>query len=327
MMIFFVSRRLPGARTSCPQIKLAIALLLFGLVLSGRAGAWSAVESEHFVVLHNENEKGARNIQNMAENFYPRVTGDLGYVPKRKISIWFCKSQKEFNLALGAPIQDWAAGAAYPQSARVVVRDPAYVKDKRLNLERLVKHEITHVVFGLYVGENGRNVPRWFNEGLAMYEAGEWTYGQYWAMLTGSLGNSLIPFYILAEDFPESEHDARMAYAQSCSIVTFIAKEYGVEALRQCVNLIAEGREIDDALAGAIGMDSVWLERKWLKNLKSRYKWVSLISSWVVLWTIVVLILIIAYWRRKVKNRRIIQQWEKEDEFWWGIDEDDETYE
>jgi len=160
-----------------------------------------------------------------------------------------------------------------------------------------------------------------------MYEAEEWTYGQYWTMLTGSLSNSLIRFYKLAEDFPESEYDARMAYAQSCSIVTFIAKEYGVESLRHCVNLMAEGKEIDDALAGAIGMDSIWLERKWLKSLKSRYKWVSLISSWVVLWTIVVLILIIAYWRRKVKNRRIIRQWEEEDELWWGYNEDEETLE
>ncbi|MFC1713284.1 peptidase MA family metallohydrolase [Candidatus Poribacteria bacterium] len=316
-----------GARTSCPQIKLLICLLLLGFIFSTRAAEWSAIESEHFDVIHNESENAAREILKLSESFYPRVTTDIGYKPERKIRIWFCRTQREFNMAVAAPIQDWAAGAAYPLRARIVVRDPAYVKDRRINLERLVKHEITHVVFGLYLSKNIKNVPRWFSEGLAMYEAGEWSYAQYWTMLTASLGNSIIPFYELAEDFPWSEGQARMAYAQSCSIVTFIAKRYGEDALRQCIALLAEGRGIDEALAGSTGWGLVGLERRWLKSIKGRYKWISFIGSWVVLWSVAVLILVAAYWRRKVKNRRIIQQWEEEEEWWWEFDDDEETYE
>lgn len=234
-------------------IRLTVGLLLFGIISCSAAEAWSAIESERFVVMHNESEKAARNVLNIAEGFYPKVTSDLGYSPKRKITIWFCRTQKEFGMAVNAPIQDWAAGCAYPLRARIVVRDPAYVKEKRLNLSRLVKHEITHVVFGLYVDDNLKHVPVWFNEGLAMYEAEQWTYGQYWTMLTGALSNSLIPFSQLTENFPQGEQDARMAYAQSCSIVTFIVREYGDEALRQCVSLIAEGRNMDEAFAGSIG--------------------------------------------------------------------------
>lgn len=314
----------PGAGTSCPHIKLAIVLLLFGLAFNAQAAKWAAIESEHFSVLHNEEKKAAQRIQRIAEEFYPKVTSDIGYSPKKKISIWFCKTQREFNMAVNAPIQDWAAGCAYPQQHRVVVRDPAYMRNKQLSLSRLVKHEITHVVFGLKVGKNVRNVPRWFNEGLAMYEAEEWSYGQYWAMLTGSLGNSLIPLYQIADDFPQDEHGARMAYAQSYSIITFIANEYGEDAIKQSVRLIAEGRDIDEALAGAIGIDSAWLERKWLKSIRKRYKWISLVTSWVVIWTFIILILILAYWRLKVKSRRIVREWEEEDLF-WGIDEDEEA--
>lgn len=323
----YENKLFPVARTSCPQIKLVICLILFGLVLSARAGAWSAVESEHFVVMHNKSENVARNIQEFSEDFYPQVTASIGYEPEKKIKIWFCRTQKEFDLALGAPIQEWAAGAAYPMRARIVVRDPAYVKDRSINLEHLVKHEIVHVVFGLYLGENIRNVPRWFNEGLAMYEAEEWGYSQYWTMLTGALGNSLIPFHHLAENFPQSEGQARMAYAQSCSIITFMAKKYGEDALRECISLLAEGRDLNEALAGSIGWSFTGLEIKWRRSIKSRYKWISLISSWVVLWSVAVLILIAAYWRRRVKNKKIIQRWEEEDEWLWDSDHDEETYE
>ena len=326
-MNLHIHRLSPGARTSYPQMKLAICLLLLGFVLSAQAAAWSAIESEHFIVMHNESENAARKIQELSESFYPRVTTDIGYEPGRKIKIWFCRTQREFDMQISAPIQDWAAGAAYPLRARIVVRDPAYVKDRRINLERLVKHEIAHVVFGLYMGKNIKNVPRWFNEGLAMYEAGEWSYAQYWTMLTASLGNSLIPFYELAEGFPQGEGQARMAYAQSCSIVTYITKKYGENALRQSIRLLAEGRNMDEALAGSTGWGLTGLERRWLKNIKSRYKWISFIGSWVAIWSAAVLILVAAFWRRKVKNRRIIQQWEAEEEWWWEFDDDEETYE
>jgi hypothetical protein len=306
------------------KIMLLVILTLAINVQDVSADKWSSIESEHFIVRFTRSKVAAHNIQAIAEGFYPRVTIDLGYTPKRKITIWFYGSHKEFKRAFSAPIQDWAAGFAYPLSARVVIRDPVSLSNKKLNLSRLLKHEITHVIFGLYVGQNLRHVPRWFNEGLAMYEAEEWTYGHYWTILTGALGNSLIPLYELAENFPQSEARARLAYAQSCSIVTFMVKKYGSDSLRECIRLIAEGRGIDEAMAGAVGIDVGWLERKWLRELKKSYKWISIITSWVVLWTIVILIGLIGYWRRKVRNRRILEQWEEE-EAWWGFDEGEDS--
>ena len=307
------------------MMKLIVILLALVSIFSVRAETWSSIESEHFIVMFTGSGGAAQNIQKIAEGFYPKVTSDLGYSAKRKITIWFYKSQKEFKQAVNAPIQDWAAGFAYPLHARIVIRDPASGNNKRLNLSRLVKHEITHVIFGLYVGQNLKHVPRWFNEGLAMYEAEEWAYGHYWIMLTGSLSNSLMPLYELSEDFPQNESRAHMAYAQSCSIITFMVRRYGHDSLRECIRLIAEGRGIDQALAGATGIDTFWLERRWRKSLKSRYKWISLVSSWVVLWGFIVLIALIAYWRRKLKNRQILRQWEEEEQLWAKFEEDAEV--
>jgi hypothetical protein len=247
----------------------------------------------------------------------------LGYSTGRKITIWFCKNQEEFDIALGAPIQDWAAGAAYPMRARIVIRDPAFGADKRINLEHLVKHEITHVIFGLYMDDYLQYIPRWFNEGLAMYEADQWTYGHYWTMLTAALSNSLFHLYQLEYEFPHNTSQAHIAYAQSYSVVKFIVSEYGDDSLKECIKLMAEGRGFDEALAGAIGIDSYWLERRWLKAVKNRYKWLSVVTSWFALWGFIVFIALTAYWRRKAKNRRIIKQWESEEELWWQYDYDD----
>lgn len=303
------------------------------LLFSAESGAetWSNIESQHFVVMFTEDEGKAREIRDIAEDFYPKVTGDLGYSPGRKITIWLFESKKDFKQAAEAPIQDWAAGYAYPLQARVVVRDPPAGNDRKINRSRLIKHEITHVIFGLYLGQNLKNVPRWLNEGIAMYAAEEWSYSHYWTMLIGVLGNSLIPLYDLSDDFPQIESQARMAYTQSCSIVTFMIDKYGIESLRKCISLLSKGQGMDEALANTMGIDSYWMERKWLRDLRKKYKWLSLAGNWITLWGFVTLMVLVAYFWIKLRNRRILKQWKEEEEELWSEsdefqqDEEDES--
>ena len=285
---------------------------------------WSIIESDHFLVRYIQDVKSAQEIQSIAENFFPKVTNSLGCPTGRKIDIWFCETRKEFNRTTNAPIQDWAAGVAYPLQARVVILDPVLSEYKRLDLERLVKHEITHVVFGLCIGENLDNVPRWFNEGIAMYESDDWGYGNYWAILTGTIGNNIIPLFDISEDFPNREYQVRLAYAESYSIISFISKRYGDEAIKGCIRELAKGRNFDEALASATGANIDWIEGRWLKDLKKRYKWFSLLSSGLVLWGGATFILWIAFFRRKWKNRKIIKRWEDEERGLYWLDFENE---
>jgi hypothetical protein len=320
-------------------MKYFVAILLM-LMLSVIACAedWAIIESDHFLVRYTQNLSTAGDIQNIAENFFPQVTDEIGYSIGRKIDIWFCETRKEFERTVNAPIQDWAAGCAYPLQARIVLLDPALSEDRRIDLARIVEHEITHVVFGLYVRENLKNVPRWFNEGVAMYVSDDWGYSNYWTILTGTLGNNIIPLFNISEDFPESAYQARLAYAESCNIIMFMVKRYGNDALKGCIRELAKGRPFDEALASATGVNIDWLESRWMKELKKRYKWYYLLSSSIILWGGAILILSIGLIRRKVKNQRTIKEWEEEDKgiYWsqtegyepeifdYGIDEDND---
>ena len=291
-----------------------ITLIIFSSL--AQAQDWQFIEDEHFIIRYKKNLNSALEIQNIAKDFYPNAVNQLGYSTGRKISIWFCETKDEFNRAVGAPIQDWAAGCAYPLQARIVILDPKFTENKRLNLSRILRHEIVHVIFGLYVGEYMKNVPRWFIEGVAMYVSDDWGYLNYWTMLTGTLSNALRPLYEISSDFPEKASSAQLAYSQSYSITAFMVKRYGMDAFRECINLISKGRPFDEAFAGATGANLDWFESRWTKDLKKHYRWFSLVSSWVVLWGIVILIAFIAYMRRKIKNRRIIKQWEMDEELW-----------
>ncbi len=287
--------------------------LIFLISVGICAGDWSAIESDHFLVRYTESLGPAKEIQGIAEKFYIQVSGDLGFSTPRKIDIWFCETKAEFYRANNAPIQDWAAGAAYPLQARIVILDPAFSENRRIDLNRLVKHEIVHIVFGLYVGENLANVPRWFNEGIAMYFADDWGYSNYWTILTAVVGGALLPLYTIADEFPERAYKAHIAYSESYSIIDFIVKRYSKEALRECIRELAEGRPFDEALASSTGASIEWIESRWLKELKKRYRWYSVISSFSILWVGAVIILLAAYIMKKIRTRRIVKEWEEED--------------
>ena len=295
------------------RTRLFIFILILFVVINANGEDWSSLESQHFLVMFNGSAGKAWDIQKMAEDFYAKITSEFGYSTGRKITIRFFESKKDFHKSADAPIQDWAAGYAYPLHARIDIYDPESLGDKRLNLYNLIKHEIAHVIFGLYVGENLKNVPRWFNEGLAMYKSGEWSYSHYWTMLSGVLGNSLIPLNQLIDDFPQNEQQARMAYTQSNSIVAFMVERYGISSLRECIELLSEGKHFDEALVESIGFDSKWLEMLWHNSLKKRYRWISFISNWSIIWIIAVLLLIMGYLRYKVKKYRAYKEWEAEE--------------
>ncbi|MGB9594741.1 MAG: peptidase MA family metallohydrolase [Candidatus Poribacteria bacterium] len=282
------------------------------------ADEWSVLESESFIIRYIKDMKSAKEIQKIAEDFLPKVTANIDCLMDRKIDIWFCETRKEFNRAVNAPIQDWAVGCAYPLQARIIILDPVLSEYRRLDLERIVKHEITHVVFGLCIGENIDNVPKWFNEGIAMFISDDWGYGNYWTILTATIGNSLLPLSSISDNFPTSEYQVRLAYSQSFSIISFISKRYGNEAMKSCIRELAKGKTFNEALVTATGANIDWIESIWLKDLKKRYKWLSILSSGFILWGGIIFILWIAIFRQKWKNRKIMKQWEEEEkEFYW----------
>lgn len=57
--------------------------------------------------------------------------------------------------------------------------------------------------------------PVWLNEGLAIYEAREWTFFRISILTRASLTDRLIPLPVLTLSFPAEEEPAELAYAES----------------------------------------------------------------------------------------------------------------
>ncbi len=292
-------------------LHLSILIIVF---LSGFAQAddWSIEESEHFIVHFEGNRSQAKMILHLGERFYADVTKRLGSI-EGKIEIWIF-SQKQFRVAAGAPIQDWAVGAAYARLRRILLREPSFIEGRKLELARVLHHEIVHVIFGYRLKDNVEAVPLWFHEGIAMYESYEWTYGRDWILLGNVLRNSIIPLNQLTTRFPRKASRAQLAYAESFNAVSFIVMEHGYEKLRMIIDLLASGENMDESFKLAIGINVTKFQSLWMQYLERHYQWFSILSSSVLLWGIISFIVVWAYIRRRRSRREQLARWDEEEQ-------------
>lgn len=163
------------------------------------------------------------------EAAYWRVSTALALYPDQVITV-ILYTREQFRDVTRSP--EWAAGA-YDGRIRVPVRGAL---DEERELERVLIHEFTHA---LVQAVAPRGVPVWLHEGVAMaFEPG----GSDWADRQLTRTPARLPLARLADSFQSlSTDEARLAYAQSGSIVAVLFERGGAAAVGAVLQDIARG--------------------------------------------------------------------------------------
>ena len=258
------------------------------------------VKTEHFLV---SAEAGATNAQaeavsRLAERAFDRVTGDLGYVPEERIVILAYQKPE-------GPMWDTAPRAALGlvQSPQNVIR--IALGRSRDELYQVVAHEIAHVVLARALRSDLEEVPRWFNEGLAMWVSRIWTPDdEAQAQDLAAGGHTLPPDQLDAKFVSANDQDVRDAYVQSASMVEALTRIGGVEAIARLVKVLRHGPDFDTALRDTTGVTQDQLYSRWLAASGGRGRWprwlgVSSDIGSYVLTTLLCIAIGITIWRRR----------------------------
>jgi len=180
----------------------------------------------------------------------------------------------------------------------------------RIILEQIIRHELTHIVLGT-VFKKGY-LPRWLNEGLAMYEAKEWEFVNNIKVGEAYLTRKLLPLSSLIYTFPRDEGQVQLAYAQSFDTILFMMNEYGKDKVNRLITELAQGTNINLAFKKSLGVDLFELETAWHKSLNKRFNWISVITSSYLLWLIFPLLCLLAYIIKCCQVKKKRKQWEEE---------------
>jgi hypothetical protein len=291
-------------------VLLSLILLLPALL---PAASWLELRSPHFIMRYQEPErKMAFFLLQRAEEIRGAVIQDAGHAPPSPTLIYLALTWGQFQEVQpkGQP-PTWAVGTAYPAHNLIILRSPRGIKGGRTKIEEVLKHEYAHLVLARAL--KGHEAPQWLDEGFTMLQSRGWSISWTYVLSRGALSKALIPLAELADGFPLDQQQAQLAYAQSFSFVSYIKNEYGTEALARVIKGIALGLDAEESLRQVTGLGLRSLERGWKAELKKRYSWIPIITSFFSLWFLASLLFLLGYWLKRRRAKRILEEWEQEE--------------
>ena len=303
-------------------------ILLFLLSLGIGSTSWAEspsptleIRNSFFIFRFQENESYyMKKIMAQSEELFKKITRDIGFKPPTPVVVIMASTQKAFNQfqAPQNPLPNWAIGVAYPSRNLMVLRSPRLFTGGQEHTLTTFTHELTHLI--LAAGFKNQPIPRWLNEGMAMYASYEWRPSQDMVMGRAVLSGNLIPLDELTQAFGAHQQRVRLAYYESYSLIHYLISSYGRKPFQDLILLLSKGQSFEDALQASLFISPHDLEAKWKRYLKFRFNWAPLLTSTGVLWAFISLSLIWVYFVRKRRAKKILEQWALE-EAWEELEE------
>ena len=174
----------------------------------------------------------------------------------------------------------------------------------------MLRHEVAHVLIAR--AARRRPVPRWFNEGLAIYAARPWGFDDRarlaWA--TFGRGPSLAE---LEEGFRAGSYRASRAYALAAAFVRWLLDRHGADAAAYILVGIGDDLSFAEAFRRATGSTLAEAEDRFWSHLDFWHKWVPFLTSSATLWAAITVLALVAFKRRRERDAAMRRRWLEEE--------------
>ena len=257
----------------------------------------------------------ARDLQETFRAEWPRVVEELGGDIDGELVIRIGRNPDEMRALAptGQPPPAYASGVAYPARGLILLTLAAPETWERPDVASVLVHELSHVA--LHRAVSGHDVPRWFTEGVAIYQAHEQSLERTRTLWAGTVGGRLLPFEQLSEGFPREAHHVNLAYAQSADFVRWLhARDDGDRKFREVVRRLREGQTFQTALERTYSVTLTTLEEDWHAGLDERFQALPLLVGSGSIWVFAAFLIVIAYGRRRGRRREKYEEWDREDQ-------------
>jgi hypothetical protein len=205
----------------------------------------------------------------------------------------------------------WVAGYARGAEGVVVLfpaRAPTYPDD---SLEGLLHHEVAHVL--LTRATRGRQVPRWFNEGVATAAGHAWGFGDRTRFGLELLRGGRVPLDDLDRRFAGGGAEAASAYAVAGAFVRDLLRRHGPGVTGDILRRVGAGESFSRAFYGATGVTRFAAEASFWRRQTFWGRWVPFLTSSVALWIAVTALALWAFKRRRDRDLALAAAWEAEE--------------
>jgi len=238
-----------------------------------------------------------------------RLKHTLGLELKQRIHIDLCHTNKEFDERTAQKNDPWVDGRAFPRQNRVVVKAIGPVR-----IGKLVAHEILHILLQHKLDETGAFAPRWLHEGLAKYAAGDLPMEERELLGQAAADGKLLRINELDAAFAGPPQQVSLAYAQSYTLIDYLASLEGKAGLSGFLEELGNIGEVDRALIRAYQMPINQLEEQWLRQIARVYlpqRSPHVLDNWV--WIAIVVLFVAAVITRLARARTIRRRMQEQE--------------
>lgn len=202
------------------------------------------------------------------------------------IDVFVAETDAQFReLQPGSP-PGYADAVAYPALGLVVLRDPRIRVATDEPLEKVMDHELVHVLLGRAFAP--QRPPTWLQEGAAQLLAHQDGPETAIRLRRAVMGGHRLSLTALADGFPRDAVRADIAYAASLDFIQHVSAEYDRDALPKLVESALVGRSLEDSVEAITGepldvVEAGWRRRyarpvaslTWLADLGTGLFWVG----------------------------------------------------
>ena len=211
------------------------------------------------------------------------------------VRLFVVRDQDRFDSLTARRLPDWGAGAAFPGTNSIVLKldgDP----------RRILRHELAHLALHHAV----RRVPIWLDEGYAAFAAGEWDRLDALRVNLALVRGRAPRLDQLSAALRGSISEADAAYALATSAVLFLDRLGRDRGLGPLFANLSATPDLDRALRITYGFSLGQFEELWRADLRGRYGWLVILSSFGVLWGVVLAVVGVLWLvrRRRLRDRR-----------------------
>ena len=294
-----------------------IFLFMFCPQLFGNSNQFEMLHHKYFLIKYIRNsEKFALQVVSLIDQNLYKMEDFYNIKMNFPVTIIIVESSQDFKLYSQSSLPDWT-GAAYLSSHDVILLKDQTLVNSRLNLERDFLHELSHLFFQKKF--QGKNVPLWYNEGLAEYLSGESIDLHSGLVLSNAIwAKTIIPFIMMDSLLSFSQHRAELAYAQSLSAVLFLKEKLKNKKWNDFHdNVIQDGWH--SAFLNYLNMDEIDFEIAWYRNIDDKYRWMFILNVENLIWVMLLLVLMIGMYLIRYRNKKLLRKWEYEEKA-YGIE-------
>ncbi len=162
--------------------------------------------------------------------------------------------------------------------------------------------------------ETGAIAPRWLHEGLAKYATGDLPMEERELLGQAAVDGKLLHISELEAAFNGSPQQVSLAYAQSYTLVDYLASREGKAGLSGFLEELGNVGEVDRALVRTYQMPISQLEEQWLHQITRVYlpqRSPHILDNWV--WIAIVVLFVAAVTTRLARARAIRRRMQEEE--------------